>query len=350
MRLYTVADGLARDSVHCILRDAGGFLWFGTGEGISRFDGYTFQTYRVADGLPDRDVRSLIQCATAPFGWPPAMESRISIPTPPTPGGDSRSIGGDSKANSVDVLAETKEGDIWAGTSAGLYLLQARAGWHPRRVDLESASAVQPEVDALRIDLEGRLWIGSSAGLLVRCRQGTVQLSKSGGLPDNIVSALLEDRDGGFWVGTYAGLCYVRFNDANTGLIVERIYTVADGLLDNSVKSLLRMANGSLWAGTITGIARFQPEAGHALPKFHGYGVSNGLIHADIQGLADDSEEGLWVATDGGGAARVVTDGFVSFDQSDGLAFPYVASMSLDRNGHLLAMTAGPGKNGHPAD
>lgn len=203
---------------------------------------------------------------------------------------------------------------------------------------------MQPEVDALRIDRDGRLWIGTSAGLLVRWEKGMFRISKHDGLPDNIVSALLEEPDGSFWVGTYAGLCRVRFNAGNTRLIVESTYTVRDGLLDNSVKSLLRMANGSLWAGTITGVARFQPEAGPALPRFHGYGVSNGLIHADIQGLAEDSDAGLWVATDGGGAAKVVTDGFVSFGQSDGLAFPYVASMSLDRNGRLLAMTSRPGK------
>ena len=61
VRRYTTADNLARDSVHAIIHDREGFLWFATGEGISRFNGYTFTNYGVADGLPDRDVRAIVQ-------------------------------------------------------------------------------------------------------------------------------------------------------------------------------------------------------------------------------------------------------------------------------------------------
>ena len=347
MRLYTVADGLARDSVHCVVRDAGGFLWFGTGEGISRFDGYTFQNYRVADGLPDRDVRSLLQARDGAFWVATGNGVARFDPTLSDPRRrfEPHRFSGDPNANSVNTLAETGDGNIWAGTGAGLFLLQSSAGWTPLRIDLErDPSAGQPEVDALRIDREGRLWIGTSAGLVVRFQQGTFRLSRQDGLPDSIVSALLEDKDGSFWVGTYAGLCRVRFDSAHLRFTIERTYTIRDGLPDNSVKSLLLMANGSLWVGTITGVARFQPDTAVSRLRFHGYGVSNGLVHADIQGLAEDSDGGLWVATDGGGAARVVTDGFITFDHSDGLAFPYVGSMSLDREGRLLAMTSTPGK------
>jgi ligand-binding sensor domain-containing protein len=64
---YTTADGLARDSVHCIIRDRNSYLWFATGEGISRFDGYGFTNYRVIDGLPDRDVRAIVEARDGSF-------------------------------------------------------------------------------------------------------------------------------------------------------------------------------------------------------------------------------------------------------------------------------------------
>src|ERR1019366_4669730 len=60
VRLFTSIEGLARDSLHCVLSDADGFLWFCTGEGISRYNGYGFRTWRTSDGLPDRDVRAMI--------------------------------------------------------------------------------------------------------------------------------------------------------------------------------------------------------------------------------------------------------------------------------------------------
>ena len=58
---YTIADGLAHDRVDEIVRDSRGFLWFCTGEGLSRFDGYEFKNYTQAHGLPHRRVMDLIE-------------------------------------------------------------------------------------------------------------------------------------------------------------------------------------------------------------------------------------------------------------------------------------------------
>ena len=52
LKSYTTADGLPSDRVHCILSDSRGFLWMGTEDGLSRFDGYGFRNIGTADGLP----------------------------------------------------------------------------------------------------------------------------------------------------------------------------------------------------------------------------------------------------------------------------------------------------------
>src|SRR5215510_8748745 len=52
IKTYTIADGLAHGSVNSIYQDNKGFLWFGTWEGLSRFDGYGFVNYDRRDGLP----------------------------------------------------------------------------------------------------------------------------------------------------------------------------------------------------------------------------------------------------------------------------------------------------------
>jgi ligand-binding sensor domain-containing protein len=61
VRVYTTADGLARDSVSSIRRDSRGYLWFGTAEGLSIFDGYQFTNYTTADGLPNRAVTDVLE-------------------------------------------------------------------------------------------------------------------------------------------------------------------------------------------------------------------------------------------------------------------------------------------------
>src|SRR5262245_20472233 len=52
IKTYSIADGLAHGSVVSIYQDRKGFLWFGSCEGLSRFDGYGFVNYGRRDGLP----------------------------------------------------------------------------------------------------------------------------------------------------------------------------------------------------------------------------------------------------------------------------------------------------------
>src|SRR5437762_5559051 len=61
LKTYTIADGLARNDVGCIKQDSHGFLWFCTGEGVSRFDGYGFINYGTNQGLSSRNTNDLIQ-------------------------------------------------------------------------------------------------------------------------------------------------------------------------------------------------------------------------------------------------------------------------------------------------
>ena len=60
LRKYTTEDGLAHARVRRIVRDPRGFLWFCTVDGLSRFDGAEFVTYRTGDGLPDPWVTDVL--------------------------------------------------------------------------------------------------------------------------------------------------------------------------------------------------------------------------------------------------------------------------------------------------
>src|SRR6266516_7291134 len=60
LRHYTTADGLANNAVYSIASDSRGFLWFATGEGLSRFDGYGFANQTEATGLPHTAVTQVL--------------------------------------------------------------------------------------------------------------------------------------------------------------------------------------------------------------------------------------------------------------------------------------------------
>ena len=61
IKVYTSADGLPSDHVNQIVVDSHGYVWIATTEGLARFDGYQFTTYRVDQGLPSLDVNNMIQ-------------------------------------------------------------------------------------------------------------------------------------------------------------------------------------------------------------------------------------------------------------------------------------------------
>src|SRR5215203_2142415 len=64
---FTSADGLAQDNVNKIVRDRRGFLWFCTGDGLSRFDGRRFKNYTQDEGLPHRSVSDLLETSAGEY-------------------------------------------------------------------------------------------------------------------------------------------------------------------------------------------------------------------------------------------------------------------------------------------
>src|SRR6202171_1522727 len=67
LKPYPVADGLPNNVINKIVRDSRGFLWFCTGEGLSRFDGYSFTNYGVSEGLPHPTVNDLLQTRSGDY-------------------------------------------------------------------------------------------------------------------------------------------------------------------------------------------------------------------------------------------------------------------------------------------
>src|SRR5260370_1998589 len=125
VRPYTTADGLARDSVHCIIKDKDSFLWFATGEGISRFDGYGFTNYKVTDGLPDRDVRSIVQTQDGSFLVATGGGAARFEPYGPSPTGRFTvyALEGNYRAKSVRAVMDA-DAAVWIGTDAGLFTVR----------------------------------------------------------------------------------------------------------------------------------------------------------------------------------------------------------------------------------
>src|SRR5579872_4309316 len=160
--------GLSANNVTCILRDKQGFMWFGTRDGLNRYDGYDFDVYRNNPG-------------------------------------DSQSL----SSNFVTSIIQDKNGDFWVGTWGGGL---NRFDVAKKRFIRYGRLIPSDFINALLEDDKGRIWIGSNdhGAWVFDPTTGKVMLltAKAGnpaGLSDNDVVSILEDHAHFIWLGTSHG-------------------------------------------------------------------------------------------------------------------------------------------------
>jgi ligand-binding sensor domain-containing protein/signal transduction histidine kinase len=222
VRIYTTADGLAHDHVRRIVLDSRGFLWFCTMQGLNRFDGQRFIEYSVRDGLGSASVYDVLETREGDYWvateagvsrFARAQVNRDGVAHPaagPAQLFTSYSVS-TGKGNLAHVLYQDRAGHILVGTDDGVVQIEEAGDGRVtfRKVDLsfEMPSNRTLHVRAFLEDGEGSLWIGTSRGLARRLPGGEVVEHQLGpaGRPD-YVRALLQDKDRRIWVGHNLGL------------------------------------------------------------------------------------------------------------------------------------------------
>ena len=336
VRHYTTADGLARNSVHGIIRDRDGFLWFATGEGISRFDGYSFTNYRRTDGLPDRDIWSIVQTADGSFLVATGGGAVRFRPAEPAPSRRFQvfALPGGVLIRSVKAVIERRS-TVWIGTDGGLYAVD-RAAQSPAVPVLLNPGGIEPGIATIVSDPALNLWVGTSNGLFVIDASDHAQRIALAGSPAPFVDALLVDTDG-VWLGTGAGaLCKADFLKPGNPPRIECPAGMQAALKKSAIKSLLRARDGSLWIGTVTGLARQAPDS----PAVQWLGEPEGFLNGNALALAEDGDGDVWVGYDGPGVLRVSASGFVTYDGHDGLPPSEVAALAVTPGGALVVTTS----------
>src|SRR5215472_5832709 len=148
--------------------------------------------------------------------------------------------------NTVQAIAQTRDGYIWLGTEAGLARFD---GLSFRIFDRQSTPQIRSnDIRAMAEDQDGALWIASAAGLLRFSRGQFRTFTANDGLPSDAIQSLWVDRQHNLWVATARGLA--RFKD---GAFVSYRDVVANVLFEDH--------NGTIWVGTPTGLSRWQSEA-----------------------------------------------------------------------------------------
>ncbi len=230
-------DGLVGGAVEAILEDRHGFMWFGTQQGLNRYDGYNFKNYDIGiepGGLSDANIRALLQdsAGTIWIGTASGGLNRLDAATGAL--SHYRPSSGDplqSDYDSISALAWDDLGGLWLATAGGLVHFDPTTN-HFRKLSTDGASVLAFG--------GGRVWVGERA----RVTTYTLDNGKLGtyALPEEArnVFGLLYDQSERLWVGTDAGLW-----------VLEENWTRVAGLPPGTtVEPLLDGGAGQVWAGT----------------------------------------------------------------------------------------------------
>ena len=289
IHIYTTEDGLAHANVRRIVRDPRGFLWFCTIDGLSRFDGAEFVTYRTGDGLPDPWVTDLLTTRDGTY-WVATNGgvARFDALTRRLPRDGQRRaeqrafstvpFEGSPEHRKVRVLLEDRAGRVWAGAVGGLSILD-------RRVSTLSFRPVVPRPAAMITSLvdsaDGSLWIGTLDGLFYRRVSGAVSPEPTAARAGvRHVRALAQDIDGRLWVGHDGGLLVLgpgagvsrlastparELRSCGAGSVLHRrlhlpmraddacTMNLEDGLIDRRVRALMAGSAGPVRVGMVSG-------------------------------------------------------------------------------------------------
>ncbi|MDR2773182.1 MAG: response regulator [Tannerella sp.] len=342
----SVDDGLSQLSVMAIFQDQKGFMWFGTRNGLNKYDGYSFEIFRESDA--DRHISNgYVECiaedgrnrlwvgthkglnryddGTRHFVqyyhssdnlstisndnilclfrdhrgdlWVGSMHG-LNRYIPETDNFERYSFDGLLSDASIFALAEDRDKNLWIGTERGLYVYDPSCSSivrHPQ-------NAVSDRISALFCDSKGRMWTGFyQNGVYMHDVENDrfLRFGRDDGLNHLNIRCIEQDMEGNIIVGSFGGLN--RYDEQKCRFIsVEGDRSGAMTMMNNfSVYSVFCDRAGTLWAGTYSGGVSYYSPYNQCF-RFHDPGDAGHTLFG-IVGPIVEHESGIWIGTEGGG-------------------------------------------------
>lgn len=339
-------NSLSQNSVQCMLKSAQGFMWFGTQDGLNRYDGIQFVYYKHKfkdpHSLPANNVLAISEDKQGKI-WVGTRIGGLSMYDPVSDrfvnySHNSKAPGSISNNNITAILVD-KKGDIWIGTENGLNIFNRKTRQFKRFFNdsISSKSINSSFINTIFEDSHQRIWIGTPKGLnLYNAREGVFIPYNSGpkGWRHLSVAAITEDEKQHLWLATWSGL--VRFNPttgtfskpygkSNATKEVAAVYTIAaDG-------------KGKLWLGTEKTLELFDIARETFLPI---KSSSNSVMPNDgIYSLFYDAKKTLWIGTS--------SHGLLKYDQNVNVfpTYNHAGGNSLSAKHNIRGMSADSSNN-----
>ena len=359
-------DGLHGTAVNSILQDEEGFLWFGTNNGLFKYNGYTFKVYNFEPGNPGSLSHNFINVIYED------KNNEIWI-------GTVRGINRYDKNkdiftkyfydsedlftlddNVILSIIGDESGNILVGTGRGLNLFDKTGNRFIRYTykTEESGESINNAIFTLSAEKNGKIWMGTKRGVYLFYGKKKILISFRGNsdkkcpLNSCAVEAIYRGSDGIVWIGTdFCGL--YKYDSHKDILSKVRVKQKTVMNLDKfRIKSLYKNNNGDLWIGTNGGgLYKYIPREDVFTQYLYDPGDPWSISNNGIVSIKEDSAGILWIGTLGGGVNRIdpyknIFDYFVhNTYNSNSLSHNYIIPIFEDRDGILWIGTGGGGLN-----
>lgn len=266
----TTDNGLSQSNVICILQDSKGFMWFGTFNGLNRYNGYGFEVFhdRASDA------------------------QRLSD-------------------NYISALCQDQRGDLWVGTSDGLNRYNHESNAFQRFLHQadDPHSISDNQIETILEDRQGRLWIGTRKGGLELFDPETEtfthrvhEQNDPQSLSSNFIRVLFEDSNQNLWIAHWNGALDLSDESRNA---FRQLSIQGKKLTDSPITAMVESPENIIWVATQgDGLYRLEHENGEVLARAHyssSAAAQNQLSSNTILSLLLDSQNRLWIGSEDAG-------------------------------------------------
>ncbi len=379
---FQVEDGLSNNTAICTLQDSKGFMWFGTKDGLNRFDGYSFKIYRnnprdstsIGNNSIWRlheDEKGILWVGTERglYRYNRALEtfnlvediprSEISGITSDRAGNlwviagfkvyrlspavnKLKKYDNDSTLNFCVTISRSLTGDIWIGNIHGQILRYDPVSEQFPAYSLFSHSKPAPSgwIEKIYDSGLGFLFIGTSNQGVKTFDPITLEykdiLTYNEDKTEIYVRDFLRNTEKEFWIATESGI-YIYNVDDNSFQHLKKSTVNPYALSDNAIYSFAKDREGGIWASSYFGGVNYYSNQKLTFDKYFFTPGSNSLRGNAVREIKQDKAGNLWIGTEDAGlnSYNPTTGNFIALNPDDGysgIAHTNIHGLAVDED------------------
>ncbi|GET32497.1 hybrid sensor histidine kinase/response regulator [Prolixibacter bellariivorans] len=305
---FSQENGLPDNHIQIIYQDHEGWMWFGTSQGLSRFDGYEFTNYQHAhsDSLSlkgilvraifeDKKGNLWVGTENGGLNYFDRQKECFYHPYENNPLFKGRDV-------SINDILEDKAGNIWLGTNNNIYIIDkdgqlSALNW---QTNGKTYNLSGEHVRIVQVDQDGNIWAGTNKGVFIVNPQNytitPLKLPLTKGKTDEIWE-IFRDKDGTMWIGTYSNGAFI-VNPKTWA--IKPLELKPEYERTETVRTISVDAFGNYWIGTRGGIYVYNRKNGTKAFYRHDDREYTSLINNSILDIFNDKRGETWIGTRGG--------------------------------------------------